>query len=83
MQGIARNPRARPLQVYAFDPTRGRTLGNHMTVSVPYEEFRPGPVGRRLAVVDFDASNGRYYTPVELHQRWSRRFLCLVPVDVV
>ncbi len=59
-------PTARPLKVYAFDPNRGRTLGNYMTVSVPYEPLKKGPVGHQLAVVDYDASEDRYYRAVDL-----------------
>jgi hypothetical protein len=56
----------RPLKVYAFDPTQGHTLGNHMTINVPYEDLTTGPVGGHIAVVDYDASNKCYYRPVDL-----------------
>ncbi|MGD0776518.1 MAG: peptidase M4 [Candidatus Solibacter sp.] len=59
-------PASRPLTVYAFDPTAGRRLNNYMTVAVPYEELQPGPVGSRIAVIDYDASNKCYYEPVDL-----------------
>jgi hypothetical protein len=59
-------PSHRPLKVYAFDPTHGRNLGNYMTINVPYEKLNPGPVGKYLAVIDYDASNNRYYEPVNL-----------------
>jgi hypothetical protein len=59
-------PPYRPLKVYAFDPTQGRNLGNYMTLNVPYEKLDPGPVGEYLAVIDYDASNERYYRPVNL-----------------
>jgi hypothetical protein len=62
-------PTVRPLKVYAFDPSQGRLLGNEMTLLVPYEELSPGPVGRRIAVVDYDASQGCYYDPVDLDDR--------------
>src|SRR6266853_1411533 len=61
-----RLPDMRPLRVYAFDPSAGRDLNNYMTVSVPYEHLEPGPVGRYLAVVDYDASNKVFYEPVDL-----------------
>jgi hypothetical protein len=51
---------------YAFDPTHGRYLGNYLTLNVPYEKLGPGPVGKYLAVVDYDASNDRQYRPVDL-----------------
>ncbi|HLO75813.1 MAG TPA: hypothetical protein VK196_05085 [Magnetospirillum sp.] len=59
-------PTNRPLAVYAFDPSRGRRAGNHMTVHVPYEPLQQGPVGRQIAVIDYDASNDCYYLPVDL-----------------
>jgi hypothetical protein len=40
-----------------------------MTLAVPYEELEPGPIGRKLAVVDYDASNGVWYEPVDLDER--------------
>jgi len=30
-------PLYRPLKVYAFDPGRGKTFGNYMTIQVPYK----------------------------------------------
>src|SRR5215204_913746 len=59
-------PPHRPLKVYAFDPTRGRTLGNYMTMNTPYETLQPGPVGKYLEVIDYDANNKCYYQPVNL-----------------
>ena len=59
----------RPLKVYAFDPTQGKTLGNYMTVDVNFEELEPGPVGNHLMVIDYDASNHCYYAPVNLDDR--------------
>ncbi|HEY7409605.1 MAG TPA: hypothetical protein VII13_02625, partial [Vicinamibacteria bacterium] len=68
--GARRNgPATRPLQVYAFDPSLGRRHGNHMTVWVSHEagaRLRPGPRSDRVAVIDYDASNDRYYQPVDL-----------------
>jgi hypothetical protein len=65
-RGPARMPPHRPLRVYAFDPTRGHTLGNHMTIEIPYEDLAPGPIGDYLEVIDFDATNNCYYLPVDL-----------------
>jgi hypothetical protein len=59
-------PPHRPLKVYAFDPTRGNSLGNHMKLDVRYEPLQPGPVGKYLAVIDYDGSNKCYYQPVDL-----------------
>jgi hypothetical protein len=59
-------PMVRPLKVYAFDPSAGRFVGNHMTLLVQYEPLSPGPVGKRFAVVDYDGRRKVYYTPVDL-----------------
>lgn len=59
-------PPYRPLKVYAFDPTRGRTMGNHMLINTPYERLQRGPVGKYLEVIDYDANNNCYYQPVNL-----------------
>jgi hypothetical protein len=61
-----RMPSIRPLKVYAFDPTRGRTLGNHMRINCQYEKLSPGPVGLQIEVIDYDANNKCYYQPVNL-----------------
>jgi hypothetical protein len=60
------SPNVRPLKVYAFDPTVGKRLNNFMTVEVPYEDVGPGPTGQYIAVVDYDASNNKYYRAVDL-----------------
>jgi hypothetical protein len=59
-------PKWRPLTVYAFDPGMGRTMNNYMTIKVPYEKLKKGPIGRKIAVIDYDASNHVYYEPVDL-----------------
>ena len=60
------NPTHRTLRVYAFDPSRGARLDNHLTIRIPYESLKKGPVGRRIAVIDYDASNKCYYEGVNL-----------------
>src|SRR3954447_7507795 len=60
-------PRTRALKVYALDPSAGTYVGNVMTVHVPWERnLAPGPVGRRVAVIDYDGGNRCYYPPVDL-----------------
>lgn len=60
-------PRFRPLKVYAFGPSRGADRGNMQTLNVPYEKLlAPGPVGARVRVVDYDATNECFYDPVDL-----------------
>ena len=59
-------PDTRPLKVYAFDPSAGRLVGNDMSAQVRYEPLKPGPVGERFAVIDYDGAQKRYYDPVDL-----------------
>jgi hypothetical protein len=59
-------PATRPLKVYAFDPSVGRMLGNLLNLGVPYEPLERGPIGRRLAVIDYDGHANAYYQPVDL-----------------
>ncbi len=59
-------PVFRPLKVYAFGPSRGRTGGNIRSIAVRYEKLAPGPVGERISVVDYDATRGCFYDPVDL-----------------
>jgi len=61
------HPKYRALRVYAFDPSRGRRLGNYMTVRVKYEALRGEVKGRQLHVIDYDATNKRYYKPINLN----------------
>ncbi|HYR06250.1 MAG TPA: hypothetical protein VEQ60_00685, partial [Longimicrobium sp.] len=63
-------PQYRRLRVYAFDPslaTRVETaVLNRVTVKVPWERLRPGPVGEYVEVVDFDPASQCFYAPVNL-----------------
>ena len=62
------DPPVRTLKVYALDPSAGNYIGNVMSVKVKWEEgLKPGPVGRKVAVVDYDGANRRYYPPVDLN----------------
>ena len=61
-------PSFRPLTVYAFDPSVGKKLNNYMVIPVPYEKLADdGPFGAKIAVIDYDISNDRYYEPVNLN----------------
>jgi hypothetical protein len=64
--GTYTTPISRPLTVYAFDPNLGRRLNNYMTIKIGYEPLEPGPVGRKLAVIDYDISNDCYYEAIDL-----------------
>ena len=59
-------PKRRPLKIYASDPMAGKSLGNRARVDIKNEPLQPGPVGERLAVVDYNAATGRYYPPIDL-----------------
>lgn len=59
-------PDTRPLKCYAFDPSHGKFFGNEMTLRVKYEKLLPGPIGERIAVIDYDGENKRFYKPVDL-----------------
>ena len=59
-------PETRPLKCYAFDPSHGKFFGNEMTLQVKYEHLLPGPIGERVAVIDYDGQNKRFYKPIDL-----------------
>ena len=60
-------PRFRSLKVYALDPSAGNYVGNVMSVKIKWEnDLEPGPIGRKVGVVDYDGANQRYYPPVNL-----------------
>jgi hypothetical protein len=77
-----RPPDRRQLKTYAFDPSSGNTAGNRLTLSLPYEPLARGPVGRTVAVIDYDATNDRYYDPVDLDTLEMLRRGGLDPTDV-
>ncbi|HYC90795.1 MAG TPA: hypothetical protein VEO54_16375 [Thermoanaerobaculia bacterium] len=64
--GPAPDPSQRILRVFAFDPSRGARLDNRMTIRVPYEKLTKGPIGDKIAVIDYDASNDCYYEGIDL-----------------
>jgi hypothetical protein len=61
-------PARRPLKIFAFDPSLRRTGGNLAVVDVVNEVVQPGPEGRLVRVVDYDATKDSYYAPVDLDQ---------------
>jgi hypothetical protein len=63
-------PVTRSLRVYAVDPSAGMYLGNRMTLEVPWEDLSPGPVGEKIAVVDYDPAHDCYYPPVDLNDKF-------------
>lgn len=59
-------PPVRPLKIYAFDPMVGLDRRTRVSVDTRNEPLQPGPMGARIAVVDYDASQGCFYVPVDL-----------------
>lgn len=63
-------PALRRLRILAFDPslaTRLDTAGiNEITVEIPWEDLKKGPVGEYVEVVDCDPASGVFYEPVWL-----------------
>lgn len=61
-------PPVRTLKVYALDPSAGNYIGNVMSVKIKWEDgLKPGPGGSKIAVVDYDGANNRYYPPIDLN----------------
>jgi len=56
----------RPLKIFAFDPSFRRSAGNLAVVEVVNEPLEPGPFGRLVRVVDYDATKNLYYAAVDL-----------------
>jgi hypothetical protein len=59
-------PTRRPLKIYAQDPMAGKTAGNRMSIDLPNEDLLPGPVSKRLEVIDYDGARNCFYPPVNL-----------------
>src|SRR2546423_6374759 len=61
-------PLVRTLKVYALDPSAGNYIGNVMSIKVKWEDgLKAGPVGRKIAVIDYDGANKIYYPPIDLN----------------
>src|SRR5213595_3513471 len=59
-------PAVRPLKIYAFDPMIGLDPRTRISVDTRNEPLLPGPHGRRIMVVDYDAAHQTFYTPADL-----------------
>lgn len=59
-------PKRRPLKIFASDPMLGKTVGNRARVDIENETLTPGPCGERIRVIDYNASTGHQYEPVNL-----------------
>lgn len=65
-----RLPHTRRLTIIAKDPGVRLDDGAMLfaRIEVPAEELAPGPTGYRVKVVDFDATAGRLYRPLQRYQ---------------
>ena len=59
-------PARRPLQIFAFDPMIARGERSPLTLEITNEVLRPGPIGARVEVIDYDGAAHRIYQPVNL-----------------
>ncbi len=65
---LVRLPERRRLRTFAFDPMSTRLSGRFLVLKVRFEpSLRPGPDGRLVQVVDYDATRGQWYEPVDLN----------------
>lgn len=61
-------PTRRLLRTHAFDPMSTRLSGRLLVVDIPHEpHLRPGPSGRLVQVIDYDATRKCWYLPVDLN----------------
>lgn len=66
MSELIETPARRPLKIFAFDPMLGRAARNRVTVDLGNEPLQPGPIGSRVEVIDYDATNRLRYPAVDL-----------------
>lgn len=62
-----RTPRMRRVEIVAQDPSIRRDgVIVTATITIPYEDVEPGPMGYAVHVVDYDASSQTMYEPVKM-----------------
>ena len=63
-------PRRRKVRIFASDPTSSANLETYsratVTVDLPWEPLKPGPIGEYIEVVDVDPASNAAYAPVDL-----------------
>lgn len=63
-----RLPERRRLRTFAFDPMSTRLSGRFLVLKVGFEPgLQPGPDGRLVQVIDYDATRSQWYEPVDLN----------------
>lgn len=66
IDAVSAQAHTRPLTIIAQDPSVKTPDGILTTqVQVPAERLAPGPWGYRVQVIDYDATSGTFYTPLE------------------
>jgi hypothetical protein len=48
---------------------KNRYASNKIIVQVPWELLDPGPTGKKIAVINYDAGGKCYYSPIDLEDR--------------
>ena len=63
-------PPFRKLRGFSFDPSLSAKLDtvtiNRRVYTIPWEDLKPGPIGKYVEVMDIDPPSGKWYEPVDL-----------------
>src|SRR5262245_19546402 len=65
------SPSVRRLRIYSFDPALAAQYDlagvSGVTIEIPWEDLKPGPVGEYIEVIDVDPGSQAAYAPVDLN----------------
>jgi hypothetical protein len=65
------HPNVRRLRIFSFDPALAARYDlagvSGITIEIPWEDLKPGPVGEYIEVVDIDPASNVAYAPVDLN----------------
>ncbi|SCB62096.1 hypothetical protein GA0061105_1324 [Rhizobium aethiopicum] len=71
---LIQKPLSRRLRIFSFDPSIAARFDlagiGEISISVPWEDLQPGPVGEYIEVVDIDPASEVIYAPVDLNDTW-------------
>jgi hypothetical protein len=63
-------PNVRRLRIFSFDPALAARYDlagvSGVTIEIPWEDLKPGPVGEYIEVIDVDPGSNAAYAPVDL-----------------
>jgi len=66
-------PASRRIRIFSYDPALATRLDfagiAELTIAVPWEDLKPGPIGEYIEVVDVDPASDCVYPPVDLEDR--------------